>query len=152
SSAAALIEWERKLSGVSFDCLGYSYAYSYKDGAVQTGDESGDVPRFIIENITKKSAIDVRLTLRIVPKQNDVFILDTNDWVSHVPITIPESAGEVIFLKAPASAYTIDLNTSETSSYSFSWTEVEGIESYTLKVSTNSNFASGNTFELNVGN
>ncbi|WP_325640914.1 DUF4998 domain-containing protein [Parapedobacter sp.] len=152
SSAAALIEWERKLSGVSFDCLGYSYAYSDKDGAVQTGDESGDVPSFIIENITKGSATDVRLTLRIVPKKNDVFILDTIDWVSHVPITIPESAGEVIFLKAPASAYTIDLNTSETSSYSFSWTEVEGIESYTLKVSTNSNFASGNTFELNVGN
>src|SRR5690606_37963634 len=80
-------------------------------------------------------------------------IIDTIAWESIIPVTISESAGDVIFLKAPVSAHTIDLNDTESpQSYSFSWTEVADVTSYTLKISAKSGFPADKTLEFNVGN
>ena len=153
SSSTALMEWENKLSGVLFDCYGYSYEYSDRNGILHTGTGKGDIPSFFIENITKGSTIPVEVTLQITPKKNNSLIIDTINWTSVIPLTISESAGDVIFLKTPAPAHTIDLNdTQGTQSYSFSWTKVENIDSYTLKISTSSSFPADKTFEKNVGN
>jgi len=153
SSSTALMEWENKLSGVLFDCYGYSYEYSDKNGIIHTGNGEGDIPSFFIENITKGNITPVEITLRITPKKNSSSIIDTINWTSVIPLTISESASDVIFLKAPVTAHTIDLNDRNGSqSCSFSWTEVENVESYILKVSTSSSFPSDKTFELNTGN
>lgn len=152
SSSTALIEWENKLSGILFDCYGYSYEYSDRDGTIHAGNGEGDIPSFFVENITKGSTIPIQITLRIAPKKNNSLIIDTINWTSVIPLTISESASDVIFLKVPVSAYTIDLNDPHGSqSCSFSWTKVENVESYILKISTSSSFPPDKTFKLNTG-
>jgi hypothetical protein len=153
SSSTALFEWQSRLSGVLFDCYGYSYEYTDKTGNIRTGSGDGDIPSFFVENVTKGNLIPVKVTCRIVPKKNEVPIIDTLDWTSVIPLTISESAGEAIFLKTPVIAHTIDMNDTEISqSHRFSWTEVEGVTSYILKISTSPDFSTDNTFELNAGN
>ncbi|WP_298646338.1 DUF4998 domain-containing protein [uncultured Proteiniphilum sp.] len=153
SSSTALIEWDNKLSGVLFDCHGYSYSYKDNNNILQTGGEQGDIPSFFVENITKGNIIPIEITLQITPKKNSVSIIDTVNWTSVISLNISESAGDVIFLKTPITAHTIDLNnTNDSEIYHFSWTTVENIDSYTLKISTSSNFPTDKTFELNVGN
>src|SRR5690606_4260477 len=69
-----------------------------------------------------------------------------------IEVRIPQSAGEAIFLKAPISPYTLDLNIlNNNTMVPFSWTEVEGVDSYTLKISSSSTFDSGSTYEKILG-
>jgi hypothetical protein len=151
--STALFEWQGKLSGVLFDCYGYAYEYTDRDGNVRTGAGEGDIPSFFIENITKGNTVPVKVTCRIVPKKNEVPIIDTVNWQSVISLTVSESAEEVIFLKTPANIHSIDMNSTEGSpSCIFSWTEAEGITSYTLKISTRSDFQADRTVEFNAGN
>lgn len=152
SSSTALLEWESKLSGLLFDCYGYSYEYTDKNGNLQTGIGSGDIPSFFVENVTKENTIPVKVTLRITPKKNSEPIIDTIQWTSVIPLAISESAGDVIFLKTPVTAGVIDLNDVDGSqSHSFTWTKVENVNSYTLKVSTSASFPADRTFEFEAG-
>lgn len=152
SSSTILLEWENKLSGVLFDCYGYSYNYNDKNGSPQTGGGEGDMPSFFIENVTKGNTIPVEITLHITPKKNNIPIIDTVNWSSIIPLNISESAGDVIFLKTPVTTDIIDLNDANGSSLChFSWTKVESVDSYTLKISTSSDFPVDKTFEFNVG-
>lgn len=151
SSSTALLEWESELSGILYDCYGYSYEYTDKDGVVQTGNGTGDIPSFFIENIVKQLTVPVKLTLHIIPKKNEVSIIDTVDWLTTIPVTLPESAGDVIFLKAPLSAHSVDLNnTNSGEHFPFSWTAVAGTDSYTLKISTSNDFSADKTLTFNV--
>jgi hypothetical protein len=153
SSSTALIEWNSKLSGVLFDCYAYSYSYKDNDNVTQTGTGTGDLPSFFVENVRKGNTIPVELTLKIRPKKNGISILDTISWPSIINLNISESASDVIFLKTPTASQVIDLNnTNDSEIYHFSWTTVENIDSYTLKISTSSNFPTDKTFELNAGN
>ena len=153
SSSTALIEWNSKLSGVLFDCYAYSYSYKDNDNVIQTGTGTGDLPSFFVENVRKGKTIPVELTLKIRPKKNGISILDTINWPSIINLNISESASDVIFLKTPTASQVIDLNDAkESQTCSFSWTKVENIDSYTLKISTNASFPTDKTFELNLGN
>lgn len=68
-------------------------------------------------------------------------------------MNISESASDVIFLKTPTASQVIDLNDAkESQTCSFSWTKVENIDSYTLKISTNASFPTDKTLELDLGN
>ncbi|MDR0505925.1 MAG: DUF4998 domain-containing protein [Dysgonamonadaceae bacterium] len=148
SNSVALFEWQNKLSNISFDCYGYSYEYTDRNGAVHTGDGVGDMPCFFVENIAKGNTIPVKVTLRIVPKRNDISIIDTVKWQSVIPLIISESAEDVIFLKSPETDFIINMNDPSLQSYLFSWVQVEGITSYTLKISTSTDFPAGKTFEI----
>jgi len=152
SSSSALIEWDNKLSGVLFDCYGYSYSYKDNNNTIQKGEEAGDIPSFFVENVAKGTTIPIEITLQITPKKNSISIIDTVNWTSVLPLNISESAGDVIFLKTPNIAHVIDLNNKNNSQIChFSWTSVENVDSYTLKISTSSSFPSDKTFALNVG-
>lgn len=151
SSTTALLEWESKLSGILFDCYGYAYEYTDKDGSVQTGNGTGDIPSFFIENIAKQLTVPVKLTLRITPKKNEVSIIDTVDWLTTIPIMLPESAGDVIFLKTPLSAQSVNFSdTSIDELVSFSWTAASGTDSYTLKISAANDFSADRTLTFEV--
>ena len=153
SSSTALIEWNSKLSGVLFDCYAYSYSYKDNDNVTQTGTGTGDLPSFFVENVRKGNTIPVELTLKIRPKKNGISILDTISWPSIINLNISESASDVIFLKTPTASQVIDLNDAkESQTCSFSWTKVENIDSYTLKISTNASFPTDKTLELDLGN
>lgn len=152
SSSAAQLEWQSSLSGDAFDCYSYSYEYKDKDGVTQTGQNEGDIPSFIAENLLKEKAFPIDVTLKIVPKKANIPIIDTINWTSTIPLTIPSDANDAVFLKAPVSGHTIDLNIENgIDSYPFSWTKVPGVNAYTLKISSNANFNASNTTEFEVG-
>ena len=151
SRSTVLLEWENNLSGVFFNCYSYSYKYTDKYGAVQKGEDNGDIPSFFVENIDQGEVVPVELTLYITPKKNNSLILDTIYWSSTLPIQVSEQAGDVIFLKTPSPAYIIDFNVEDESQFcNFSWTKVDNVSAYTLKMSTNPNFPEDNTFTLNM--
>ena len=151
SSSSALVEWDNNLSGVLFDCYSYSYSYKDNNNNIQKGVEAGDIPSFFVENVAKGTTIPIEITLQITPKKNNISIIDTISWTSVLPLNISESAEDVIFLKTPNIAHVIDLNDKNSSqTYHFSWTTVENIDSYTLKISTSSSFPDDKTFALNV--
>lgn len=153
SSSTAVLEWENKLSGILYDCYRYTYEYTDKDGAVQRGGGTGDIPSFFIENIVKQLTVPVQLTLHIIPKKNGASIIDTVNWLTTIPVTLPESASDVIFLKAPLSAHSINLNnTTGGELFPFSWTAVAGADSYTLKISSSSDFPADKTLAFDVTN
>lgn len=153
AKTSILLEWERKLSGLSFDCTGYSYEYTDKNGLVQSGSGIEDIPTFVMENIIQGDIVPVKLTLQIIPKISNTSIIDTINWTSIIPVTISGLAPDVIFLKYPLQGYTIDLNNPEIpQTQLFSWAELESVSGYILKISTDPNFPDDKTFIRNVGN
>lgn len=153
SSSSAVLEWENVLSGVAFDCYGYSYKYTDKDGTVHIGTDIGDRPNIILENLTKEQIYPIEITLKIIPKKNNAPIIDTVHWTSVISLKIPENVSDAIFLKTPISPHKIDLNaTNNNTIFPFSWAKAANIESYTLKISNSSAFDQPNTISWDLGN
>lgn len=76
SPGSAVIDWPNGLSSVLLDYYKLSYSYTDKDGETWTGERGAD-SRFFIANLPSGQATTVAITYNVVPKINNVPILDT---------------------------------------------------------------------------
>lgn len=75
SPSAAAIDWPNGLSSVLFNYEGLSYSYTDRDGVVREG-ERGQDSRFFIANLAPGERTTVNIRYEVVPKINNVPILD----------------------------------------------------------------------------
>ncbi|GHT48322.1 hypothetical protein FACS189440_11610 [Bacteroidia bacterium] len=75
SPSAALIQWINGISSASYDYYGLSYSYTGKDGAKQEGSPAET--KFSVTNLKELQVTTVDVKHKLIPKVNNVAILDT---------------------------------------------------------------------------
>lgn len=155
SDVAAQLEWRVRQSNVTYTMNGYKYSYTDKDGIVHSGEDEGDMPVFLVENIEKDTDVIVSLVCDIVPniansRGSYTPLLDSVEWETDVVVHISADASPAIFLKEPLPDFSFDLDKQEYPIH-FSWTEVTAASGYVLKLSTSSGFEDGNTISIAAG-
>jgi len=88
SQNAAVVDWPNGLSSVLLDYKSLSFKYTDKDGVEQGGDRKQD-SRFFIGNLQPGETTTVEITYNVVPKVNNVPILDTIPLVKELVINMP---------------------------------------------------------------
>ncbi|MDR1887757.1 MAG: discoidin domain-containing protein [Prevotellaceae bacterium] len=87
---AATLTWPNSLSSVLLDY--YSLSYSYKDrNNTPISGERSENPQFSIENLEAGKTATVNITYKVVPKVDDVPILDTVFIEQTVTLNMPTS-------------------------------------------------------------
>ena len=79
SESGAVVEWKNSLSSPLFDFCSYTYQYIDKSNQTHTGGEENDQPKILMENVNKGEAVTLTMNCRIVPRVDNVPILDTLD-------------------------------------------------------------------------
>src|SRR5690606_34832733 len=88
SPSAAIVEWPAGISSVLMTYVGMNYSYTDKDGVIREGSV-GDQPRFFIGNVPSGQPVTVDVHYHVVPKVNQVEILDTVTISDQLIINIP---------------------------------------------------------------
>ncbi|MDR1115889.1 MAG: hypothetical protein LBL33_07070 [Tannerella sp.] len=146
STSSVLVEWRSRLSSATvFNFYSYEYSYRDRDDDVHTGEGEGDLPSFFVENIRKGEITSINMKCRVQPVLNGRLILDTIDWEPTLSVNISDAAVPALFLKSPAAATSVDFPVK------FEWVMTDEVSDYTLKLSRNSGFLPGETYEINAG-
>jgi hypothetical protein len=146
STTAAQVEWKTSISSRVYDVLNWSYSYTDRDGNVYDGSGEGDMPVFFVRNVTPGTPATVYVTSRIIPRLNDVPILDEVDWTYPLKVTL--GTRPIIFLDEPAVGALF-----EDDETTFSWFKVDESDGYLLKISNSKGFPNnGQTLSIPVGN
>ncbi|MDR2765486.1 MAG: hypothetical protein LBB90_10720 [Tannerella sp.] len=133
STTSAQIQWATGLSSVMCDVLGWSYNYVDKDGNTVSGSGEDDVPVFFVANVERDALVSVNVTTRLIPKIDEVRILDTVEF--KFPVTVDTRViTSVIFLDKPIP------NEYFTEPPTFVWIKTGEVTDYTLKISTDPAF------------
>jgi hypothetical protein len=88
SPTAAVIDWPSGLSSVLLDYCALSFKYTDKDGAVRQGERAAD-PRFFVANLSPGTEASIEVTYKVVPKVNNVRIIDTVTVVKVLRLQMP---------------------------------------------------------------
>jgi hypothetical protein len=150
STSSALLEWQQRLSSAYYTMFDYHYEYTDKNNVNHFGEGEGDLPGFFVENVQQGRETPINMKFRILPIHEGKALLDTVEWNTQYALTISSGALPAIFLKSPEPLLPIHL----TESYFpivFSWTKVESVSDYTLKISTSSSFYSSETVNIHLG-
>lgn len=91
SPSSAVVDWPNGLSSVLLDYKSLTFSYIDKDGVEQTGKREAD-SRFFIPNLQSGEATTVNITYDVVPKINNVPILDTIALEKELVINMPTGA------------------------------------------------------------
>jgi hypothetical protein len=149
STSSVLVEWRSRLSSKTvFNFYSYEYEYKDRDSVVHKGVGEGDLPSFFVENITRGKITTIGMKCRIHPVLDGKLILDTIDWKPTLTVNISDAAIPALFLKSPAGAATVDVIGEPVK---FEWVMTDEVNDYTLKLSRNSAFLQGETFEISTG-
>jgi hypothetical protein len=144
STTSAQVQWVTGLSSVMCDVLGWSYNYADKDGNVMRGSGEDDVPVFFVANVERNALIPVNISARMIPRVDEVRILDTIEW--SFPVTVDTRVTtSVIFLDNPMP------NEFFNAPPTFTWIKTGEVTDYTLKISDNPNFPDAQTTLIRVG-
>src|SRR5690606_34028079 len=90
SPSSAVVDWPNGLSSVLLDYKSLSFSYTDKDGVEQTGERGAD-SRFFIPNLPSGEPTTVTITYNVVPKVNNVPILDSVPLTKELVINVPTS-------------------------------------------------------------
>jgi hypothetical protein len=115
-----------------------------------SGGDVTDVPSFFVENMRINEAFTVDMKCRIIPKIDNVPILDTLEWDTKVNGFISADAKPAIFLKTPGNAITVDAG-ADIFPLEFSWTKVAEADGYILKLASNGDFPESETISIPLG-
>lgn len=88
SPSAAVVEWPTGISSVLMTYTGMEFSYTDKDGVLRSG-VVGDKPRFFIGNVASGEPTTIDVKYHVVPKVNQVEILDTVTITDQITINIP---------------------------------------------------------------
>lgn len=91
SPTAAVIDWPNGLSSVLLDYVGLSFKYTDKDGVVREGQRGADA-RFFVANLSPGQPASIEVAYKVVPKLNNVRIIDTVTVVRTLQIQMPTSS------------------------------------------------------------
>jgi hypothetical protein len=147
STTSAQVQWKSSLSSEMCDILNWSYSYVDRNNNTIRGGGENDAPAFFIENVPPETPVTVNILTTIIPKVDNIRILDTIKWLFPVTVNITGTK-PIIFLDKP---YLNDVITEEAPS-TFSWVKVDEVNDYLLKISANSNFPDDATTVIPVGN
>ncbi|MDR1896154.1 MAG: DUF4998 domain-containing protein [Prevotellaceae bacterium] len=148
STTMALVEWRNSVSNELFDFLSYEYSYKDKNGNTKSGSGVGDLPSFFIEDVEWGKVVQVTMVNKVLPKLLNRPIMDTVTWTYQLEFAV-EGSQKAIFLDLPAGGVTLGVNTFP---HTFIWKRGEGINDYSLMLSTQSTFPEGATTTIHVGN
>jgi hypothetical protein len=144
STTSAQVQWKSSLSSDMCDILNWSYSYVDRAGDTVRGSGENDTPAFFIENVPAGTPVTVNILTRIVPKIDNIRILDTIEWLFPVTVNITGTK-PIIFLDKP---YLNDILTGEDPP-TFTWVKVDEVSDYLLIISS----AEGNTrYIFSAGN
>ncbi|WP_300597616.1 DUF4998 domain-containing protein [Niabella sp.] len=76
SPSSVALDWPSGLSSILSSYYGLSYSYKDRFGEVKTGDRK-DKPRIFMTNLVQGEAAQIDIRYKVVPKVNNVPILDT---------------------------------------------------------------------------
>ncbi|MDR1668229.1 MAG: DUF4998 domain-containing protein, partial [Bacteroidales bacterium] len=150
STSSALLEWQQRLSSTYYTMFDYRYEYTDRNNQVHSGEGEGDLPGFFVEDVQQGRQVFVDMKFRILPIHEGVVLLDTVEWNTQYVLTISDAAIPAVFLKSPEPLTVISVAESEFPIL-FSWTKVEGVSGYTLKIAPNTIFAPLETVSIDVG-
>ncbi|MGV3762579.1 DUF4998 domain-containing protein [Parapedobacter sp.] len=88
SPSSAVVDWPSGLSSVLLDYRSLSFSYTDKDGVEHTGERGAD-SRFFIPNLQSGEPTTVTITYNVVPKINNVPILDSIPFTTELIINTP---------------------------------------------------------------
>lgn len=91
SPSAAVVDWPNGISSVLLEYYGLSYAYTDRDGEVRDGERGRDF-RFFLGNLEAGRSVTVDMTYKIIPKVNNMAILDTIYIQKPLTINMPTSS------------------------------------------------------------
>jgi hypothetical protein len=148
STDIALVEWQNPVSNDLYDMFSYSYKYASQSGDTIRGSGEGDAPSFFLENVEWGKQVTVTVTSRVVPKVDKIPILDTITW-SYPMVFVIEGTRKTVFLDKPAVGVQLDIEKSFP--YALSWKKAEGVNDYSIKISTQTTFNPDETSIIHVG-
>ncbi len=88
SPTSAVVDWPNGLSSVLLDYKNLSFSYTDKDGETRTGEREAD-SRFFMANLQSGQPTTVTVTYNVVPKVNNVPILDVITIEKDLVINMP---------------------------------------------------------------
>ena len=91
SPSAAVVDWPNGISSVVMDYYGLTFEYTDKDGAVREG-ERGQDSRFFIANLESGQPATISMNYKVVPKINNVPIIDTVTLAQPLEFGVPTSS------------------------------------------------------------
>jgi hypothetical protein len=150
STSSALLEWQQRLSSTYYTMFNYQYEYTDRNNLTHSGEGEGDLPAFFVEDVQQGREVPVNMKFRILPVHEDKTLLDTVEWNTQYVLRISDAAIPAIFLKSPDPLTEIDVAEGEFPVV-FSWTRVEGVSGYTLKIAPSTGFFPSETFSIDVG-
>jgi hypothetical protein len=150
STSSALLEWQQRLSSVYYTMFDYHYEYTDRNNTTHSGEGEGDIPSFFVEDVQQGREVSVNMKFRILPIHEGETLLDTVEWNTQYTLTISDAAIPAVFLKSPEPLTVIHVTESEFPIL-FSWTKVEGVSAYTLKIAPNTTFSPSETVSIEVG-
>ena len=77
SETGVVVAWRNSLSSNLFEFYSYTYQYTDKDNKTHTGEGMSDEPVIPLENVNKGEPIMLSMNCRIIPRLNNIPILDT---------------------------------------------------------------------------
>jgi hypothetical protein len=149
STSSALLEWQQRLSSIYYTMFDYRYEYTDRNNRIHSGGGKGDIPSFFVEDVQQGHEVPVNMKFRILPIHEGKSLLDTIEWNTQYVLNISDAAIPAIFLKSPEPLTVIHMTESEFPVI-FSWTKVEGVSDYTLKIAPNTAFSPSETVSFDV--
>lgn len=148
STTVALVEWKNRISNNLYEMLDYSYKYVNRMGDTVRGSGDGDFPSFFIENVTWGELVTVMITSRIIPRLDNIPIIDTIMW-SYPMIFAVEGTRKTVFLDHPFADIALSIENSFP--FNLSWKKAEGVNDYSIKISHQATFNPDETSIIHVG-
>lgn len=88
SPTSAVIDWPNGLSSVLLNYRSLTFTYTDKDGTVRQG-ERGEDSRFFVANLAPGTEVSIDVAYRVIPKLNNIPIIDTVTVVKPLRFTLP---------------------------------------------------------------
>jgi hypothetical protein len=152
STSAALVEWGAPVESDLYQFFSYTAEYTDRDGQKHSF-EGGNLPSFFVENVLKGVDIPIKIKAKIIPITDGKPLLDTVPaWESYFNLRISEASKPAIFLKTPAQSEIIHSYGNDAFPIDFTWTKVDEVSGYLLKLSRSPGFEDEMTKTIRVGN
>lgn len=91
SPTSAVIDWPNGLSSVLLNYRSLAFTYTDADGTVRQG-ERGEDSRFFVANLSPGTEVTIEVVYKVIPKVNNVPIIDTVTVVKPLRFTLPTAS------------------------------------------------------------
>jgi hypothetical protein len=97
----ATVSWVQSLNSILLNYYGLSFSYIDKSGVVRTGNTTGQTPSITMDNLVPGTQVTLNLKHTVIPKVNNVAIIDTVYLADSIVITCAPAPVITVALKTP---------------------------------------------------